>query len=561
MCIKSAMKLMHSSQPEPQACLRSPNLVWFYRAFELIFFLLLILWATGGIPAFSSSLMSFFDGHPKYFRKLLVFSGGAAAITGIFLLEWARRDARITPHSFLSRMIGSARNASGYWTLGLFLIFGALWTASSLLRHAAFDSSFDMAIFTQAIWNTTRGDWFYSSIKGGISLLGDHFSPFLAVLALPYKIWPEPGFLLAIQAFSVASCVVPISRIVKRSGQSPAWAVLFCLLFILYRSVRNSVRFDFHPEVVAMPLLFWSFFFLEEKRAWRASLFLALALMAKENIAAVAFGLGVYALIKKEQQTGFGIFWVLASGIYLYFIVNRVIPAISGAPYAYLGGNFTEWIRLGWGPLATHLLKSSTFSYIAAIYGPLAFTSFLAPLQLILTLPILAQNLLSRNEMTRDLLFHYAAPLIPFVFISSVTAISKIRSGRRYWGYLLLITSVFMSGPSEVYPMRRMWIMITPHAREVAAMLKKIPAGQSLRTHEFFAPHAANRKHLHIFENNHPKEGGSWAARHTDLVAIDRSILKEKFDAALNELKNTGYTVSFERDGFVILEYKTGVSR
>lgn len=411
-----------------------------------------------------------------------------------------------------------------------------------------------MAIFTQAVWNTTQGEWFYSSIKGGICLLGDHFAPLLALLALPYRIWPEPGLLLAIQAFAVASCVFPLARIVRKSGQSPSWAVLYCLAFALYLPVRNAVRFDFHSEVVAMPLLFWAFAFLEEKKTMLASIFLALALTAKENMATVAFAFGLYACLKREKALRFGIFWILTSLIYFYAVVHFFIPKLSGAPYFYLEGNFTEWLRAGWAPLMKHLFRSSTFSYLAKIYGPLAFTSVLAPTSLILTIPTLTQNILARNEMTLSIFHQYTATLTPFVFISSVMALAKVRSYRRYWAYGILLTSVLMSGVSEVYPMRRQWITITPRTMRVEKILRTIPAEYSLRTHELYAPHAANRKELHIYENNHPKEGGSWKAQHADMVAIDRQLLKGDLDDALNALKQSGYKIDFEDDGFYIFK-------
>ena len=529
-----------------------------YRAGELIFLLLIAFYFSGGLSFLPASWISVFDATPKLYKKLLAFVAGAAVIFGLALFEWARRDREIGDRSLLIRLIDTWKSASNFWIVGFFAFFGSWWTASSLLRHAAFKTSFDMAIFTQSVWNTAQGEWFYSSIKGGICLLGDHFAPLLAVFALPYRLWPEPGLLLAIQAFSVAACVFPLARIVRKSGQSSSWAVLYCLAFALYLPVRNAVRFDFHPEVVAMPFLFWAFTFLQERKTVLASIVLALALMAKENMATVAFAFGLYACIKKEKNLRFGVFWILASVVYFYAAVHYFIPKLSGAPYAYLDGNFTEWLRAGWRPFLKHVFRPDTFDYVAKIYGPLAFSSVFAPASFILTLPTLAQNIFSRNEMTRSIFFQYTATLTPFVFISSVMALAKLRVFRRYAAYLILLTSVLMSGVSEVYPMRRQWITITPRNAMVKKALSGIPAGVSLRTHEFYAPHVANRKELHIYENNHPKEGGSWKARHTDYVVIDRILFKDGFENALAALRGESYQIELEEDGFYILKKTSG---
>jgi uncharacterized membrane protein len=531
-----------------------PAKIVVYRTGEVIFLLLVAFYFTGGLGFLPASWIAVFDATPKIHRKLLTFAAGAAVILGLALFERARRDKAIESRNLLVRVIETWKSASTLWIVGFFLLFGSWWTISSCLRYEALNSGFDMAIFTQAIWNTTQGAWFYSSIKGGINLLGDHFAPLLAAFAIPYKLWPDPDLLLAVQAFAAAACVFPLTRIVRKSGQSPSWAVLYCLAFALYLPVRNAVRFDFHPEVAAMPLLFWAFVFLDEKKTVRASLFLALALLAKENMATVAFAFGFYACVKKEKAFGFGAFWMVFSVIYFFVVTRILIPELSGAPYFYLDGNFTSWIREGWGPFVKHIFRLSTLDYLAKVYSPLAFTSILAPASFLLTLPTLAQNILSRNEMTRSVFFQYTATLTPFVFISSVVALSKVRSHRRYWAYGILLTSVLMSGVSEVYPIRRHWITITPHVALVKNALAGIPSTASLRTHEFYAPHAANRKELHIYENDHPKEGGSWKARHTDFVAIDRRLFKDGFDVALNALKRDGYQIDLEEDGFCILK-------
>ncbi|MFA5158916.1 MAG: DUF2079 domain-containing protein [Candidatus Omnitrophota bacterium] len=545
-----------------------------YRVAEVIFFLLIAFYFSGGLPFLPESWNAVFNTTPKIYRKLFVYVAAAAVILGLVLFEWARWDKEIGTRSFLIRVIETWESASMFWITGFFVLFGFWWTASGLLRHAALQTSFDMAIFTQAIWNTTQGDWFYSSIKGGICLLGDHFAPLLAVFALPYRAWPEPGLLLAIQAFAVASCVFPLARIVRKSGQSPSWAVLFCLAFVLSLPVRNAVRFDFHPEVAAMPFLFWTFVFLEERKTLQASFFLAIALMAKENIATIAFAFGLYATFfmsspKPTSSVGdaecqarqrvflnpvrlWGIGWMVFSVVYFFTIIHVLIPKLSGAPYAYLDGNFTSWLQAGWGPFIKHVLRPDTFEYLVKIYGPLAFSSIFAPAPFILSLPTLAQNILSRNEMTRSIFFQYTATLTPFVLISSVMALAKLRFFRRYAAYLILLTAVLMSGGSEVYPMRRQWISITPHTKQVRAVLRAIPSEFSLRTHEFYAPHAANRKELHIYENNHLKEGGSWKARHADYVVIDSALLKEHYASEKQILLKSGYGLSLEEDGLAI---------
>ena len=532
--------------------------IYIYRAGEVIFLLLLAFYCAGELSFIPAPWTAVFAAVPKIPKRWLSFAAEVAVILGLALFEWARRDKSIGSRSLLTRVFETWKSASTVWIVGFFVLSGSWWTASSFLRYAALKSGFAMVIFTQAIWNTTQGAWFYSSIKGGICLLGDHFAPLLFLFALPYRIWPEPGVLLGIQAFAAASCVFPLARIVRKSGQSASWVILFCLAFILYLPVRNAVRCDFHPEVVAMPLLFWAFAFLDEKRSILASIFLALALMAKENMAIVAFAFGIYACIKKEKNLRFGVFWMLMSLLYFYAVVHFFIPKLSGSPYAYFDAMFAKWLQTGWRPFEQHIFQPSTFEYIARIYGPLAFTSALAPASFILTLPTLAQNILSNQMKTRSIYQYYTATLTPFVFISSVMALAKFRSYRRYAAYMIFLPSVFMSKASENFLMQRQWITIAPHASMVGKTLAGIPSTVSLCTDKFYASHAANRKKLYIYKH----EGNSWKTQHADLVAIDREFLGHGLNNALNALKQDGYQIDFEKDGFYILKkQKTLVKR
>ncbi len=96
--------------------------------------------------------------------------------------------------------------------------------------------------------------------------------------------------------------------------------------------------------------------------------------------------------------------------------------------------------------------------------------------------------------------------------------------------------------------------MDSPHLAYIRSYLKTIPSNVSVRTHEFFASHLINRKELHIYENQHPKEGGSEKAQNADLVIIDEGFLKDapSKEEQLQQLKVKGYQVIHEHDGFYV---------
>ena len=71
-------------------------------------------------------------------------------------------------------------------------LFAPLYAAVSLTRHARLESAgFDLGIFEEAVRSYARLGAPVVALKGeGFNLLGDHFSPALAVLAPIYRLWP-----------------------------------------------------------------------------------------------------------------------------------------------------------------------------------------------------------------------------------------------------------------------------------------------------------------------------------------------------------------------------------
>ena len=166
-----------------------------------------------------------YTGNLFIFFALFIFCTGGVPFIPLFLTPvieqkpWIHRlfVLGISMFGFLIFMI-QKRNWSLPARTCLILFFAAaagLGSAAACLRHNSFESGFDMAIFVQAVWNTLKGNFLYSSIKGGICLLGDHFSPLLAILVLPYKLWSDPRLLLILQAVLAASSVFPLFLIAK----------------------------------------------------------------------------------------------------------------------------------------------------------------------------------------------------------------------------------------------------------------------------------------------------------------------------------------------------------
>ncbi len=493
----------------------------------------------------------------KPFLHRIYVSGifSTSFIGAIFL--W-RRSSNTLPFSPLQRL-GMNLGAKPKRLLWIIFILSAVsGTISSWTLHYVFHTGFDMAIFTQAIWNTTQGNWLYSSIKGGICLLGDHFSPILFLFALPYAIWPDPKCLLLLQACLASSCVFPIYRIAEKRLNRSSLALIFPLAFALYLPLRNAVRFDFHPEIVTLPLWFWAFERLLHEKWKMVSFLLLLGLLSKENAAGLTFAFGTWALI--HQKLKFGISWMLFSLAYLWITTNFLIPCFSHQPYFYWSGNFGAWKNQGVSAVLAHTFSPGSFIYLAKIFLPVACLSIFSPGGALLTIPTLIQNLLSRNEMTRSIFFQYTAFLIPGVFISSIEGALKLTCRKPFVYqtnviYLVLFCSILLAGVSDLYPLHHELFNQGSQIKELHGLIASspIPPQASVRTHEFLAAHFANRRELYIYENTNPAEGASQSALQADYIVLGILFLRGEGLTAITNLKMQGYKIILESPaGFVL---------
>ncbi|MET7440268.1 DUF2079 domain-containing protein [Streptomyces sp. NPDC005568] len=104
------------------------------------------------------------------------------------------------------------------------LLAGLLFTLYTALsvrtHHRMLTTGYDLGIFEQAVRSYAHGHLPVSEVKGsGFPLLGDHFSPVLALIAPVYRLWPTAETLLVVQSALLSVAVVPLMR---RASANPS---------------------------------------------------------------------------------------------------------------------------------------------------------------------------------------------------------------------------------------------------------------------------------------------------------------------------------------------------
>ncbi len=310
----------------------------------------------------------------------------------------------------------------------LMLAYSLIFSFLSIYRLYSFGSHYyDLGIMHQVVYNTFKGNFLELTnphLLKNTSRLSIHFDPILALLSPFYFAWRGPETLLVLQSLIVALGAVFVFKIAKVVLKKDLLALLFATLYLSFYPLHFANLFDFHAVALSPTLLLGGVYYLLKENFrlnFKALGLLFLASLAKENVIAVVFLIFIWAFWRSRKK----VYLVLAGIAFLYFIfvVKFVIPYFAGG--AFFGG---KYYTLSLSENLKRFFSKSSLDYLKNIFFPLFFLPFLSPGNLIFGVSEILKNTLSSNGNMRNLYFHYSSALLPSLFISSIFAISKIRS-------------------------------------------------------------------------------------------------------------------------------------
>ncbi len=451
-------------------------------------------------------------------------------------------------------------------TLLLFTAYVGLTALVGFERYLALETrAFDLGIFAQAVWNTTQGNFLFSSIKENICLLGDHVSPILLFTVPFYKVWPDPRALIFLQSIAAAASLFPLAVLAERKLQNRSLTLILLLMFFFFHSVRSALREDFHPELLAEPFLWWAFLFLEERKIRWFAVFLLIAAMGKENFLGIAFMFGFYAFAWKKM-TRVGILTMLVSIAGFVWEMKWLVPHLISQSFFYTA-NYKQVLAHPISGVFLRLFNGDSFEYVLKIFLPFLYLPFFYIPTLFLVFPILFQNLLSNNDVMRSFNYHYMTGMTPFLFIATIYALDSLRhKSERFqknilWvGWAMLFVTVLRSGPSEYYYYWHIHSHRNAHTEMVLEKTRDIPRDAVVLTHNNLIPQLCNRKRIYQFDYNAQNSKLDYAKKYqADYVIGDIHFWEpqtQPVEQALSVLQAAGYQMDFSQDGFFILKKK-----
>jgi hypothetical protein len=367
-----------------------------------------------------------------------------------------------------------------------------------------------------------------------MNLFGDHASLVHLLVAPLYALLgplAHVRLLVLLQSAALALAGFVLLEHARRElGCGSARLVL--LSYLLYPALQHTWLEYYEPVNLAVPALLAATLAIRAGHGRRALLFSLFALSTIETVAATVFALGAYAVFLRRRRLGAAL--MTLSVAYVALLMSVVFPWLSEGGYVYaarvygdFAGSLPEAIVFLARPdhLLERLATAENARYLLALLVPVAFLPLGAPetLALAVQLPL---NMVGSWPYARQILYHYVAPIIPFVFLGVVRALARLpagSAGRRLCsvalGVSLLAGQVFYGSP-WVVPRRsqswwRGWAADHAERSAVESLLARLPAQASVAAHYRFLPHLCERHRLFMLPETGP--AGTWP----DALVVD----------------------------------------
>ena len=292
------------------------------------------------------------------------------------------------------------------------------YSVFALARYHTFQTgSYDLVIFDQAVRSYAHFRPGTSIIKGlhngfgpHFSVLGDHWSPILAVLAPLYWLFDGPQTLLVAQAVLFALAIPPLWMFTRRAfggGQAAVVAAyLVSVVYLLSWPIASALYFNFHEVAFAPALTAVALERLQAGRLRTALIALAALLLVKEDMGLLVAGIGLYLAVARPhvvpRQRLVAVALIVAGIVGTVLATYVLIPAFGGRSdyywaYTALGSNAGQAIQ----HLITHPLSSLQLLItprvklftILWLFGAFCFLPLFSPISLAV-IPLLLERML-----------------------------------------------------------------------------------------------------------------------------------------------------------------------
>ena len=393
--------------------------------------------------------------------------------------------------------------------------FAVLFIFATAVHHAAFETArFDLGNMVQAIWSTLHGHFLEATTQNGHqhSRLGFHVDPFLVLLVPFFWIWSSPLLLLVVQVLAVASGALPVFWLARKHCASPRAGAQFAFAYLLYPATQFNAftnGSDFHSVSIAIPLVLYAIWFLDEDRLVAFSVVALLAFTTKEEIPLAVGCLGLWYAFRRGRRLFGLVLFAEGLGVTLFnflWVIPHYAPygvepfagrykAVGGTPHGIVHKLFTDPVAF-WHAVAT----GHKVAYVALLLVPLLGLWLLEPLLALGAVPDLVINLLSGDGNQTSLQFQYTAGILPFLFAATIFGAARFKQRRVEISLWVLVGATAIAVFSPLHSLASdVRALGSPKVSAEAHAVGLIPAGVPVSATNKLGGHLSERRFIYSF--------------------------------------------------------------
>lgn len=303
---------------------------------------------------------------------------------------------------------------------------------------------YDHGIFAQMFHNMKETGQMVTTYERNelMSHFKVHFSPIFYILLPFYMIFPSSQALLIINGFIIISGIVPLMFLCKRFKLSDISTLLFCVCYAIYPTFIGNGLWGLHENAFLAPLILWLFYFSEKDCTIGAVIFAVLLLCVKEDAAMYLAIIALYYIFSgKSLARNFILLTLslLCFGAVTMLMQKYGLGIMSASRFGnYIGkdGSLFTLIRsVIENPAFTlsQVFTQEKLLFLLQMFAPLCFLPLMGkkPARLILLIPMLLINLMTRYSYGYDIYFQYTLGSAAILFYLSVAAYSEMGEKRK----------------------------------------------------------------------------------------------------------------------------------
>jgi uncharacterized membrane protein len=321
-------------------------------------------------------------------------------------------------------------------------VYAGLFAGAAVLHFLAFQSAhLDLGTMTQSVWSTAHGNFLEMTNEQGQNTMrfAYHVDPLLALLTPLWLVWPSGVMLVVFQAVAVASGALPVYWLARKHLCSVRAAAHFAFAYLLFPATQFNaftIASGFHAVAIALPLILYAIWFLDENRLWAFAATAMVAVTTKEEIGAAIGCLGIWHAVRHRKRLAGALIFVAGAAITILNF-TLVIPHYSPTGASPFEDRYTAVGTTPSGMLRTLIHDPVAYVHAVAtghklVYLALLLLPFLAlwslePFLLLGAVPDLVINLLSAKPEQTNIEFPHTAGIVPFVVAASIFGLARLR--------------------------------------------------------------------------------------------------------------------------------------